>query len=301
MSTPSLKPDMAQGARSTSVPPQPPILPTLFGDGYDIYQVNRKSFLASYAFVTLLAALAAYSGHFVIQHVDVIKQSVASVVTDISPYVMKPSKQQVGGGGGGGDRDKIEASKGALPKFALQQITPAMRVIRNDNPKIAVTPTVVVPPEIHIAQNMPVLGDPFSHNVTGPESNGVGSGAGMGSGSGGGVGSGAGPGVGPGYGGGIGGGIYHVGGGVSSPETIFAPEPEYSEEGRKLKAQGTVVLSCLVGPDGRAHEIHIARSLGFGLDEKAIEAVRQWKFDPARKDGQAVTVAVNIEVNFHLY
>ena len=62
-----------------------------------------------------------------------------------------------------------------------------------------------------------------------------------------------------------------------------------------------MVLSCLVGPDGRAHEIHIARSLGFGLDEKAIEAVRQWKFDPARKDGQAVTVAVNIEVNFHLY
>ena len=301
MSTPSLQSQPAQGARSVSAPPQPPILPTLFGDGYGIYQVNRKSFLASYGFVTILAFLAAYSGHFVISHAEVIKTTVIGAVTDISPYIMKPSRQQVGGGGGGGDRDKIEASKGALPKFALQQITPAMRVIRNTNPKLVATPTVVVPPEIHIAANMPVLGDPFSHNVTGPESNGVGSGSGMGTGSGGGVGSGTGPGVGPGYGGGIGGGIYHVGGGVSSPKTIFAPEPEYSEEGRKLKAQGTVVLSCLVGPDGRAHEIHVSRSLGFGLDEKAIEAVRQWKFDPARKDGQPVTVAVNIEVNFHLY
>src|SRR5437762_14247865 len=94
MSTPSLKPDSAQASRSATVPPQPPILPTLFGDGYDIYQVNRKSFLASYAFVTLLAALAAYSGHFVIQHVDVIKQSVAGVVTDISPYVMKRSEER---------------------------------------------------------------------------------------------------------------------------------------------------------------------------------------------------------------
>lgn len=138
-------------------------------------------------------------------------------------------------------------------------------------------------------------------NVIGPPSNGTGSGGGIGSGSGGGVGSGRGPGVGPGWGGGIGGGAYRVGGGVSAPKILFQPDPEYSEEARKAKYQGTVVLWVVVGPDGRVHDIKVSRGLGMGLDEKAIEAVRQWKFEPARKDNQAVPVQVSIEVSFRLY
>jgi periplasmic protein TonB len=123
----------------------------------------------------------------------------------------------------------------------------------------------------------------------------------MGSGSGGGVGSGIGPGVGPGYGGGIGGGVYRIGGGVSSPRLLYSPDPEYSEEARKAKYQGTVVLWIIVGPDGRPREVRVRRSLGMGLDEKAVEAVRQWRFEPAHKDGQPVAVQVNIEVNFRLF
>jgi TonB family protein len=92
-----------------------------------------------------------------------------------------------------------------------------------------------------------------------------------------------------------------VGGGVSAPRAIFRPEPEYSEEARKAKFQGTVVLSLVVGPDGRAHDIRVRRSLGLGLDEKAVETVRTWKFEPARKDGQPVAVLISIEVNFRLY
>jgi TonB family protein len=107
--------------------------------------------------------------------------------------------------------------------------------------------------------------------------------------------------VGPGWGGGIGGGPYRVGGGVSAPRAIFSPDPEYSEEARKAKYQGTVVLYVVVGADGRPHDLRVTRSLGLGLDEKAIEAVRTWRFDPAKKDGQAVAVQVNIEVNFRLY
>ncbi len=218
---------------------------------------------------------------------------------DIPP--LPPSKTQVGGGGGGGDRDKLQASKGKLPKLAMEQITPPMVVVRNLNPKLAVEPTVVVPPQIKLASNnLPNLGDPMS-NIAGPPSNGTGSGGGIGSGSGGGVGSGEGPGVGPGRGGGIGGGVFHVGGGVSAPRVIYEPDPEYSEEARKAKYQGVCVLYLIVGADGKPRDVRVLRSLGLGLDEKAIEAVRQWKFDPAMKDGKPVAVEVSVQVDFHLY
>jgi protein TonB len=115
------------------------------------------------------------------------------------------------------------------------------------------------------------------------------------------VGVGSGPGVGEGHGGGTGGGAYHVGGGVSAPRVLFDPSPEYSEEARKAKFQGTSVVSLIVGPDGLPRDIHISRSLGLGLDEKAIEAVKQWKFAPAEKDGKAVAVEISVEVDFHLY
>jgi len=158
---------------------------------------------------------------------------------------------------------------------------------------------VVVPPQIKLPQSGQ-MGDPLSA-VLGPPSNGIGSGGGVGSGSGGGVGSGRGPGVGPGWGGGIGGGAYRVGGGVSAPRALYSPDPEYSEEARKAKYQGTVVLWVVVGPDGRPKEVRVQRSLGLGLDEKAVEAVRQWKFEPAKKDGSPVAVQINVEVNFRLY
>jgi len=213
---------------------------------------------------------------------------------------LKPSKTQVGGGGGGGDRDVLQASKGKLPKFSMQQITPPVVVIRNQNPKLAVEPTVVIPPEVKLASNnMPNLGDPMAHAIL--PSNGTGAGGGIGSGSGGGVGSGTGPGFGPGEGGGTGGGIFHVGGGVSPPHTIYAPEPEFSEEARKAKYQGVCTLGLIVGTDGRPSNIRVLSSLGMGLDEKAIEAVRTWKFEPAMKDGHPVRVEIAVEVDFHLY
>ncbi|HEX8816713.1 MAG TPA: energy transducer TonB [Terriglobales bacterium] len=217
---------------------------------------------------------------------------------DIPP--LKPSKTQVGGGGGGGDRDKLAASQGKLPKLAMEQFTPPAVVVRNDNPKLPMEPTVVVPPEIKLASNLPNLGDPMSH-VAGPPSNGTGYGGGIGSGNGGGVGSGSGPGVGPGSGGGIGGGVFRVGGGVSAPRIIYQPDPEYSEEARKAKYSGTCVLWLVVGPDGHPRDIQVRRTLGLGLDEKAIEAVKQWKFEPAMKDGRPVAVQITVEVTFHLY
>jgi TonB family protein len=95
--------------------------------------------------------------------------------------------------------------------------------------------------------------------------------------------------------------VFRVGGGVSAPRGLFTPDPEYSEEARKAKYQGTVILWLIVDPNGKPRDIKVARSLGMGLDEKAIEAVKSWKFDPARKDGAPVAVQINVEVNFRLY
>ena len=94
--------------------------------------------------------------------------------------------------------------------------------------------------------------------------------------------------------------VYRIGHGVSAPRAIYSPDPDYSEEARKAKYQGTLVLYVVVGADGRPHDIRVTRSLGLGLDEKAIEAVRTWKFEPAQKDGQPVAVMVNVEVNFRI-
>lgn len=275
------------------------LLPTLFGTGYNNYPVHKWSFAASFLGQAAAIAFLAWAGMWVTVNRNEIKQQVVSLVTDVSPYILPSAKDQAGGGGGGGDRDKLQAPHGAAPKFAREQITPPAIVLRNEHPILAVEPTVVGPPEIKLPA-FPTMGDPMS-KILGPPSNGTGSGGGIGSGSGGGIGSGTGPGVGPGYGGGIGGGVYRVGGGVRAPRVLYAPDPEYSEEARKAKYQGTVVLWIIVGPDGRVRDVRVQRTLGMGLDEKAIAAVRTWKFDPAQKDGHPVAVQVNVEVNFRLY
>jgi len=229
------------------------------------------------------------------------KPQVETKLIDPGDYIpLKPAKTQAGGGGGGGDRDVLQASKGRLPKFSMQQITPPMVVVRNEHPKLTAEPTVIVPPEIRVALNsMPNLGDPKSSAMI--PSNGTGSGGGIGSGSGGGVGSGRGPGVGPGEGGGMGGGVFRPGAGVSPPRVIYQTDPEFSEEARKAKYQGTCVLGLIVDSSGRPTNIHVVSSLGMGLDEKAIESVRNWKFEPGQKDGHNVAVEIAVEVDFHLY
>jgi TonB family protein len=95
--------------------------------------------------------------------------------------------------------------------------------------------------------------------------------------------------------------FYVVGHGVTGPRVIYAPDPPYSEAARKGKYQGTCLLSLIVGPDGRPRDIEVIRALGMGLDEKAVNTVDQWKFQPGTKDGNPVAVYVVIEVAFHLY
>jgi TonB family protein len=82
---------------------------------------------------------------------------------------------------------------------------------------------------------------------------------------------------------------------------IYKPEPEYSDEARQVKQQGIVTLWVVVGADGRTKRIEVVHSLGMGLDEKAVEAVRIWRFEPGMKDGHPVPTQVTVDVDFHLY
>jgi TonB family protein len=229
----------------------------------------------------------------------VVKEQISLIAPDLAPYKPTPKKNDMGGGGGGGDRSPTPPSKGKLPKLADKQFVPPMAVVHNPDPKLVMEPTLVIQPDANIPRvNMDVLGDPLAKSMI--ASNGPGSGGGIGSGPGGGVGSGSGAGYGPGHGGNMGGGAYRIGGGVSPPTLIFKVEPEYSEEARKAKFQGTVVLFVVVDEKGNPRDIQVQRPLGLGLDQKAIEAVQKWKFSPGKKDGKPVAVQATIEVNFRL-
>ncbi len=229
---------------------------------------------------------------------QVVKQQIELIAPDIAPYKPTVKPDQMHGGGGGGDRSPTPVSKGNLPKLAKRQFVPPM-ISHVENPKLVMDPTLIIPPDANIPKiNSTDLGDPLSKS--GLASNGFGAGGGMGSGRGGGIGPGSGPGYGPGSGGGIGGGAYRIGGGVSPPSILYKVEPEYSEEARKAKFQGTVLLFVVVDEKGLPRDIKILRPLGLGLDQKAVEAVEKWKFSPGKKDGKPVAVQAQIEVNFRL-
>ena len=304
----SLWKSLVQNFKDTFFPKrQPPLVltskPVPVKDIWGFYDYKKSgaafSTVAHIIVLSLILIGTYYIGKKVVEKP---KENVTLIAPVMDVPTMKPSKAEVAGGGGGGDRDKFQAPKGRIPKQSLEQITPPAIVVRNDHPKLAVQSTVVVPPEVKLqASNTLNLGNPTAPMPSGPPSNGTGSGGGIGSGSGGGIGVGAGPGVGEGRGGGVGGGVFRIGGGVSAPKPMYAPDPEYSEEARKAKYQGTVVLNLIVGSDGVPRDIKVARSVGLGLDEKAIETVKTWKFDPGTKDGKPVATYATIEVAFHLY
>lgn len=276
----------------------PPLMitskPVAVKDIWGLYRPDPKSFISSTGLVLavflILIAIGATN--------KAVQKKLADSVTLIAPIsAFKPDVKQASGGGGGGARELKPVSKGQLPKPALKQFVPPQIV--DHKPILEVAPSIIAPPDAVLPQNnLPNWGDPLAK--LGDLSNGSGLGGGMGNGRGGGVGPGSGGGYGPGEGGGFGGGVFKVGGGVSAPAVLFKVDPEYSEEARKAKYSGTVTLAVIVTPDGKATEIHVVKSLGMGLDEKAIEAVQKWKFKPGLKGGQAVAVRATIEVNFRL-
>jgi TonB family protein len=276
------------------------IVPPLFLTAPSNLPIRTSRLVLSFALHAAALALIGTSSYWVVDHRAAVRTKIADLIPASEEDIPLPvAPGAIHGGGGGGDQDKLPASHGTPPRFAAEQLTPPAVIVRNEAPKLPAEPTLIGPPDLVLPQS-DNYGDPMANILNAP-SNGTGSGGGIGSGHGGGIGSGEGPGIGEGRGGGIGGGVYHVGGGVSAPRPIYDPDPEYSDEARKAKFQGSVILVAIIGSDGRPRDLRVMRSLGMGLDQKALDAVSKWRFAPAMKDNRPVSVQVSIEVVFHLY
>ena len=193
-------------------------------------------------------------------------------------------------GGGGGQHGAAPVSKGTPPKFAPAQVVPP-KAPPVERAKLEVPPTIDVQTNLKMVSALPNIGMVNAPTV----------GMSMGNGDGSGIGSGHGNGMGQGTGGNTGGGVKQVGGSVSAPVEIYKVEPEFSDEARRAKLSGNVLVNLWVDQSGRATHVRVLQGLGMGLDEKAIDAVRQFRFKPAMENGKPVTVELNIEVGFHIY
>ncbi len=254
-----------------------------------LYRARREPFLFSLLGQAAIVGVLVYFTSCVIRHPPDIGRNLPKA----SEWLLVFSGHN---GGGGGSRDLLPASHGNLPKASLDpQLVPPTVIVPKEPPKLAVAETVMVAPDIQLPQGGQA-GDPMSQ-FSQALSNGPGGLGGVGTGCCGGVGPSTGPGFGPGPE-----GIYPAGRmGVTVPQVIFSPEPSFSDEARKAKAQGIVLLVLVVGKDGRAYDIHVRQSLGMGLDEKAIEAVTVWRFRPATLNGKPVATQIAVQVDFHLY
>ena len=269
----------------------PPKLPPLVITSKPVEVENKKGMYAGNEWkagllsttinVGVIALLLVIGTNETVQ--QVIKEQIVLIAPNLRRPPPLPPKEQIAKGGGGGNRAKLDESKGKLPpKQFVPRVTPL-----NPNPLIA--PMIVASadiPDIDSAN----FGNPFGEGLIPSSGTGIGGAIGPGKGSG----------IGPGSGGGFGGGAYRPGGGVSVPEAIFKPEPEYSEEARKAKYSGSVTLQIVVDEKGNVKDIRVVKKLGLGLDEKAIEAVAKWRFKAGMKDGKPVSVLATVEVSFRL-
>ncbi|MBB5057518.1 protein TonB [Granulicella aggregans] len=215
------------------------------------------------------------------------KANIVSLETPVPPPAPVKTLRM---GGGGGQKGPAPVSKGTPPKFSPQQILPPMAPPKID-PKLAVAPTIDVDPKLKMASNMPNIGMPNATNV----------GVSMGNGNGNGLGSGNGNGMGPGSGGNTGGGIRQIGGSVSAPKLVSQVDPEFSEEARKAKYMGVAIVDAVIDEHGIPVRVRIISDPGMGLGERAVEAVKQWRFKPGTENGKAVKTELQIQVDFHIY
>jgi periplasmic protein TonB len=231
-----------------------------------------------------------------------------------------------GGGGGGGLRQPLPPRPAQLKgKSALKSPVPIERVVRRPEPerpkppkpvpevrpveRPVEPPPVVAKPDPIPPVVAPVVSAPaepkeqagvLTPTAPAADSQGAGVGGGSGTGSGRGIGEGSGPGIGDGTGGGTGGGPYRPGSGITAPSILQEVKPDYTEDARRRGLSGDVVLEIVVRSDGRVGAIRIVQGLGAGLDQRAVEAVRQWRFAPARRFGTPVDVRVEVAVEFRL-
>jgi TonB family protein len=215
------------------------------------------------------------------------------------------------GGGGGGGGVKIP-----LPTRRAQRQAPIIKKVSSPVPEVAPpppppepkpdppppppAPVVQAPVVPKPADPVEVKGDPAPVPKPPASDQGSGNGGGAGTGAGQGVGEGTGPGIGPGSGGGEGGGPYRPGAGIEPPRLLREVKGTYTDDARRRGIQGDVLLEIVVRRDGSVGDVRLLRGLDRGLDQRAIDAVRQWRFSPAKRHGAPVDVIVEVGVEFKL-
>jgi TonB family protein len=239
--------------------------------------------------------------------------------TDVIEPITQPVRlvflaQPGPGGGGGGGGMKMRTPPPKAQRKGVQKVSSPVPARRLPPPVRPQPPKPEPPPPPLEAKTLPPVMAPVApvaadtSNQEGqlkevpksPPSQGSGSGGGTGTGQGTGIGEGSGAGIGPGEGGGTGGGPYRPGSGVAPPRLLKEVRADYTDEARRANVEGEVVLEIVVRRDGSVGDVRILQRLGSGLDQRAIQAVRQWRFAPARLRGAAVDVIVEVAVEFKL-
>jgi periplasmic protein TonB len=286
----------------------------------DPLQAKRKQYLRMGATVAMFfwcTTSILYVGWTFWRPAQAIVQNEASQpIYDLTPITLErppmPKKpEKAGGGGGGGKQEQTPPSKGRLPEASLRDpiVSPSTHEPAIKNPELPVMPTVKVDPDL-IAKQSPDIPLGLPNGVALIPSDGPGRGGGIGDGKGGAVGSGNGYGIGPGNGYNMGGGPPNEGGderiyggpgdNVKSPTILSKEKPKYTEEARRDKIQGVVILSAVFNKDGTINDVKVIRGLGFGLDEEAVKAALKIRFIPGTKDGKSVNVRARLEFTFSL-
>lgn len=270
---PPLWKQLWEGLRDVIHPPKPPELKLESKPipVKDIWSKDEKSFVSKASSVAIHVLVMGLI--LLVLALKPVRQQVAQIVTPIFVPTQPPPPPP--------DVKVLKLAKGGAPMPNAPKIIPVRRV-----PQALAAPSAIVPLAMATSQ-LPSFGD--SNAVGGPP----------------------GPGGGDGSGGGVGAGgncdptkedDCVLGTGVAAPEPIYSPDPEYSEEGRKAKIQGTVQVKITIGTDGRVIDATpVPPELGFGLDEKAVQTVKTWRFKPALWMGKAIMSQAVVDVTFHLY
>ena len=238
-------------------------------------------------------------------------------------FIMSPGPG--GGGGGGGLRNPLPAPRvqrrgPERPRVSVPPVTPKPAVTTRRDVDMPKTPTPIVTPtarpierppdplpsRVLVAPVVAAAADPReregvidrTRDAAASQASGVGGGAGTGQGTGNGEGLGAG--IGDGAGGGTGGGPYRPGSGITAPRLLREVKAEYTDEARRRGLTGDVLLEIVVRRDGSVGDVSVLQGRGAGLDQRAVAAVRQWRFEPARLRGTPVDVIVEVAVEFTL-
>ena len=233
-----------------------------------------------------------------------VQRNTAALVENVSKEIVWLDVPGPGGGGGGGGNQRLEPVKKAELKGQDKLTVPVAKPPAMEPPKEKPPETPIqnltIPAQTLASADLALAG--AIEGIPSSESLGLGTGGGAGTGQGTGIGPGQGSGLGPGWGGGTGGGAYRIGNGVISPTVEREVKPQYTAPAMRAKIQGTVLLECVVQPDGSVGNIRVVRSLDptFGLDQEAVKAARQWRFRPGTRQGQPVPIIVTIEIAFTL-